>query len=230
MTSAARISHAEQIFVDGPAGALEVELELTTSEPRAIAVICHPHPLHGGTMGNKVVTTLSRTLVRHGVAGVRFNFRGVGRSQGRYDDGEGELADALAIADWVVGRFGAAQPLLLAGFSFGGAVAYRAAAERRPLALITVAPAVDRIPPSTPEPECDWLLVQGSADEIVAPAAVRAWLAALARAPAQVWLPGVGHFFHGELGALARALTDFLNQDETGADRAQSPHYAFRGR
>jgi alpha/beta superfamily hydrolase len=162
--------------------------------------------------------------VRHGVVGVRFNFRGVGRSQGSYDDGEGELADARAIADWAAGRCGAAQPLLFAGFSFGGAVAYRAAAASRPLAVITVAPAVDRIPPSTAEPECDWLLVQGSADEIIAPATVRAWLAARTRAPTQVWLPGVGHFFHGELGALSRAVTDFLNQDETGADRAQSAH------
>ena len=168
-------------------------------------------------MDNKVVTTLARTLARQGAVAIRFNFRGVGGSDGRYDGGEGELADAVAVVDWAASRFGGSLPLTVAGFSFGGAVAYRVAARRKVSALITVAPAIDRIPHGTSEPDGEWLLIQGSADEIVAPAAVREWAGSHARAPVQVWLPGVGHFFHGRLDALSSAVAEFVDFDRTPA-------------
>ena len=212
------VPRSRHVYVHGEAGRLESVIEQAAqSRPRAVAVICHPHPLHGGSMDNKVVTTLSRTLSRQGALAIRFNYRGVGASEGGYDHGEGELADALAIADWALDEFGKDLPLVLAGFSFGGAIAYRAAAVRRTRALITVAPASERIPEQTPEPDCDWLLIQGTADEIVSPMAVQEWIGTRVRRPEQVWLPDVGHFFHGQLGALSAAVKAFAALDRVAA-------------
>jgi uncharacterized protein len=214
MTISAAVPKTRRIVVPGPAGVIEGAIEQSATTPTAIAVVCHPHPLHGGSMDNKVVTTLARTLARREAVSVRFNFRGVGESAGSYDGSDGELDDALRMIDWTVAEFGAALPLVLAGFSFGGAIAYRAAAARPTSALITVAPAVARIPSTTPEPRCDWLLVQGAADEVVSPAAVAAWIDTRSQPPAQVWLPGVGHYFHGQLGALSRAIDEFVLSTE----------------
>lgn len=212
MPLAGAATQSRQVAVVGHVGTLESVVEHRASEPNAIAVVCHPHPLHGGTMNNKVVTTLARSLARDGAISVRFNYRGVGASGGSYDGADGELADALAVIDWAVVEFGV-LPLVVAGFSFGGAVAYRAVAKRRARALITVAPAIDRIPADTPEPTSDWLLVQGSADEVIAPEAVAAWLDTRTQTPTQVWLPGVGHFFHGQLQTLSDAVSEFIRRD-----------------
>ena len=124
------------LVIDGPAGSLEALLEDPGADGRHFAVVCHPHPLHGGTMHNKVVHTLARALQEQGMPTLRFNYRGVGASAGAYDDGRGETEDALAVIAWGRRRWPGAQ-LVLAGFSFGAFVASHAIARlhaQRPLA------------------------------------------------------------------------------------------------
>ncbi len=143
-----RLPKAERVVVPGPAGGLEALLEVPEVQIEKIAVLCHPHPLYHGTMNNKVVHTLARTFQRLGVACLRFNFRGVGGSGGSYDDGQGETRDALAATEFMRDRFPKAK-LWLAGFSFGGAVALRAARLVSADLLVTVAPALQKMKSST---------------------------------------------------------------------------------
>ena len=199
-------------WIAGPAGRLEAVIEepaAVAGPPGVAAVICHPHPLFGGTLQNKVVHTLARTLRAAGAATLRFNFRGAGASEGTHDGGAGETQDALAAVAWARARWPDA-PLVLAGFSFGGAVAIRAAAAAAPAWLITVAPAVDRVDlERLALPRCAWLVVQGDADDIVAPEAVLHWMARWAPQARVRVLAGVGHFFHGRL----HELQDCLRQE-----------------
>ena len=202
------------VEIPGPAGTLEARLEDPLGEGAAhevVGVVCHPHPLHGGTLQNKVVHTSARAMQEAGAATVRFNFRGVGRSAGRYADGEGEVEDALAVVEWTRRRF-ECDTLWLAGFSFGAAVALRAATRgARPQRLITVAPPVGRMLTDRPaRPACDWLIVQGDRDELVDAAAVRAWAGAYAPPPELLVVRDAEHFFHGKLGELREALLGFL--------------------
>ena len=202
----------ESLTITGPAGPLEALLE----QPQegvvtAVAVVCHPHPQHGGTMLNKVVHTVARAVLDLGHAALRFNYRGVGASAGSYADGEGELEDALAVVGLVRDRWPDAA-LWLAGFSFGGVVAARAAAVVEPARLITIAPAVNILDAKLDRlPAVPWLVVQGEADDVVPAADVQAWVARCgeqgACQPELVLLPGVGHFFHGELGTLRALIT-----------------------
>ena len=202
---------AESLTLAGPAGALEALLEVPVARSSGYAVICHPHPLQGGTLHNKVVHTLARAFHERGCASLRFNYRGVGASAGHYAEGAGETDDAVAVAAWAAERFGA-QPLALAGFSFGGAVAFNAALRLAPDTLITVAPAVDRVGvASGPRPTGRWLIVQGAADDIVAPARVASWAGGFSPPPELTLLPGVGHFFHGALNELRAAVVSFGN-------------------
>ena len=201
----------EKLQVAGPAGRLQVVIEdprdLPGQPPAAFAVVCHPHPLHGGTMDNKVVTTVARTFHELGVPTVRFNFRGVGESEGVHDEGRGEVDDALAAVAAGRARWPGAA-LWLAGFSFGGRIAL--ATSSRPEAgavarLVTVAPAFTRFHASPAEvraPACPWLVVQGDADEIIPAEEVSAFAAKINPPPELVLLPGVGHFFHGHLNGL----------------------------
>ena len=203
----------QPITLAGPAGALEA-LTLCPAEGDAVAtaVILHPHPLHGGTMQNKVVHTLARAFGELGVASVRFNFRGVGASAGRFAHGEGETEDALVVIEWARARRPGA-PIWLAGFSFGAYVALRAAAPAQVSGLITVAPAVQLYDFSTLAlPRCPWLLIQGEADEVVPIETVRDWLSGVAPQPQTLFLPDVGHFFHGHLADIKSALRDFVPQ------------------
>jgi uncharacterized protein len=203
----------QSLTLAGPAGALEaLSLCPAQGDVVATAVILHPHPLHGGTMHNKVVHTLARAFAELGVASVRFNFRGVGASAGRFAHGEGETEDALAVIAWVR-KQRPDTPVWLAGFSFGAYVALRAAAPAQVSGLITVAPAVHLYDFSTLAlPQCPWLLIQGEADEVVPVEAVRDWLSGIAPQPQTLLLPGVGHFFHGHLAELKSALRDFVPQ------------------
>ena len=199
----------------GPAGLLESLVDLPEQDARrGTAVICHPHPLHGGTMHNKVVTMLSRSLVELGLATVRFNFRGVGASAGSYDDGNGETDDLRAVVDWVR-RERPDDALWLAGFSFGSYVALRAAASLAPQQLIQIAPPVGRWAFETITlPDCPWLIVQGEADEVVDPAAVFAWAANLPKNAQLVRMAETSHFFHRRLmdlrGAVKHGVRDNL--------------------
>lgn len=200
---------AASFTLSGQAGKLEVAIDVPAKgHARAgAAVICHPHPLHGGTMHNKVVTMLERALRESGLATVRFNFRGVGDSEGTHDAGRGEGDDLATVVDWV--RH--ARPddaLWLGGFSFGSFVALRNAARLGADALITVAPPVGRDWDFShiTLPTCPWLVIQGEADELVDPAAVFAWLKTLERQPSVVRMPETSHFFHRRLMDLRGAV------------------------
>jgi alpha/beta superfamily hydrolase len=203
-------AQAAAIDLVGPAGVIECATDVAAAETAraGVALICHPHPLQGGTMTNKVVTTLERALRELGLATLRFNFRGVGRSAGQFDNGVGETDDLLAIAQWVQ-RVRPADALWLAGFSFGSYVATRAAAKLPTRQLITIAPAVTRWDfVEVPSPPCPWLVVQGEADEVVDPAAVYAFVAARQPAPTLVRVPETGHFFHRRLIELRSLVQD----------------------
>ncbi len=214
--------------VDGPAGSLEcaVDLPASGSTLRGLAVLCHPHPLHGGTMDNKVVQTLARALVSLGFRCVRFNFRGIGASAGAWDEGLGEVDDALAVvaAHRAGSRSLKSEPLVLGGFSFGGAIAAQAAARLATSGtsaerLVLVAPAVLNF--DTPPVPADTLVIQGEADDVVPMAAMLSW-AGPQSLPVTV-VPGAGHFFHGRLPVLKQiVVAAFAATPETLAASAPS--------
>lgn len=191
--------HTRRVTIDGPAGAIECAIDEPGGEPRGVAVVCHPHPQHGGTMDNKVAQTLARAYVQQGWRALRFNFRGVGVSEGTWDDGRGEVDDALAV---VAAHRADGLPLALAGFSFGGYVAAEAAhrlpADAKPASLVLIAPSTQKqqVPP-VPE---GTLVVHGEADDVVPLAATLDW--ARPQALPVVVVPGAGHFFHGQLTLL----------------------------
>ena len=194
----------EKRAVAGPAGALECAVDAPAGASRGLAVICHPHPLHGGTMDNKVVVTLARAHVQSGWRTVRFNFRGIGHSAGAWDEGRGEIDDALAVTRAL--REGD-EPLAIAGFSFGGYVASHAAATLRASSLVLIAPAtqnftVAAVPAGT-------LVVHAEADEVVPLACTLDW--ARPQALPVVVVPGGGHFFHGQLPLLKELVVRHLH-------------------
>lgn len=201
----------ERIVIDGPAGAIEAMLERPPgARGDAVGVCCHPHPLYGGTMQNKVVHTLARACHDQHVPTLRFNFRGVGASAGTHEDGVGESDDAAVVADFALRATGAAR-LWSLGFSFGGFVAYRLATLRDCKALVTVAPPVQRFDFSTlPVPRCPWLVAQGDADDLVDHERVLAWTRALRPAPDVRILPGAEHFLHGRLTELRSLVGAWL--------------------
>ena len=196
------------LLLDGPAGALEVAVDLSECPPRpAIAIVCHPLPTEGGTMHNKVVTMAARALREVGLDTVRFNFRGTGASEGTFDDGIGETDDLLAVAAWVRAQR-PQQALWVAGFSFGAYVALRAAAQLQPAFMLSIAPPVGRSWDfaSLVSPACPWLVIQGETDEVVDAQAVRAWVEAMPAPPELVRMPYTSHFFHRKLLDLRGAI------------------------
>lgn len=200
---------SESTVVAGPAGALEALWELPRASGAAGAVVvCHPHPQHGGTMQNKVVHTLARAFLAQGYMALRFNYRGVGASAGEWDEGRGELADALAAIDAAAER-AAGKPVWLAGFSFGGAIAIRAAAERSPRGLVTIAPAVARLEDPV-DVRCPWLIIAPDQDELLDVDETIAWVNALEPGPELELFEGAGHFFHGRLVELRKAVEAFV--------------------
>ena len=201
----------QPLLIAGPAGGLETLLEVPEEAAAPeYAVICHPHPLHGGTLHNKVVHTLARSFQALGLPTLRFNYRGVGTSAGAYDHGRGETDDALAVIEWGAHRWPGAA-VSLAGFSFGALVAMRAAPRVGATRLVCVAPPVAR-----PEaaalgpPGCPWLIIQGDADELVDYRQVSAFAARSSPAPTLQVLAGVDHFFHGRLRELQTTVLDFV--------------------
>lgn len=211
MTQAHPQTKSESLIVRGPVGDLETVIDAPeVGAVGEVAVVCHPHPLHGGTMTNKVAHMLAKSFNSAGIPAIRFNFRGVGKSAGTYAEGIGETDDALAIIEWARSRWVGAS-ISLAGFSFGGAVAIRAAAATEPARLVTVAPAVDRVHvPVDRLPRCPWLVIQGDQDEVVDPSAVQAWIEHLPDPPELALIPGVGHYFHGTLNQLKQTVLDWL--------------------
>ncbi len=219
-----RPPRAEPLRIAGPAGELQALLEDPTAEaasrpehsgsttmpsPSGFGVICHPHPLYGGTMTNKVVHMVARALQERGLPTLRFNFRGVGDSEGQYDEGRGETDDALAMITFGRERWPQAA-LTLCGFSFGAMVALLAAPQASPARLITVAPAVANVRyAQVQQPPCPWLIVQGEADELVDYRAVSAFAARFTPPPVLRLLPGVDHFFNWKLAELRDAVLQF---------------------
>jgi alpha/beta superfamily hydrolase len=193
---------AERLDVTGPAGPIDVVVNVPGAAPRGIALICHPHPLQGGTMDNKVVQTLAKTVFALGYVAVRFNFRGVGQSAGAFAEGIGETDDALAVLAHARQRFGAQLPVALAGFSFGSFVQTRVATQVDAEALGLVGPAVNRF--AVQHVPADTIVVHGEEDDVVPLADVLAW-ARPQQLPIIVF-PGCGHFFHGRLPQLARVV------------------------
>ena len=202
----------QPVTIEGPAGPLEARVDDPSPgvTPSVVGVVCHPHPLYGGTLHNKVVHTLAQALQERGAPTLRFNFRGVGQSAGRYDGGPGELDDAMAACRWAQRHWGC-ETLWLAGFSFGSAVCLEAADAVHPRALVTVAPPVGRII-VTPvrRPACPWLVVHGGHDELVDVAAVRDGVDGFDEPPTLKVLPSAEHFFHGQLRELRAAVVEFL--------------------
>jgi len=191
------------VFIDGPVGQLEA-LYLDLDEAKGIALICHPNPVQGGTMLNKVISTLQRTARDAGLITLRFNYRGVGASAGSSDMGEGEVDDAQAAATWLRDKH-PDLPMTLFGFSFGGFVAAtlggRLEAEGETLKhLFMVAPAVMRIANVDALPQKGALtLIQPETDEVVDPQRVYAWSDTLQRPHELLKVAECGHFFHGKL-------------------------------
>ncbi len=210
----------ENTSFDGPAGQLEGLLEsMRDSAPVASAVICHPHPVHGGTMHNKVVHTLARAFIGQRFSVLRFNFRGTGQSEGEYDEGRGELLDALAAIRWMRER-GRDLPVWLAGFSFGAAIAIRASLETEPEGLISVAPAVSRFIDNThPQPDCPWLIIHGDQDEVVDIDETVEWVNKLEPGPELTVFRDTTHFFHGKLVLLRQAVEKFVEEHRTEAKK-----------
>jgi uncharacterized protein len=198
---------AEWLSIAGPAGPIEALLEDPEAQARTgFGVVCHPHPLYGGNMTNKVVHTVARSLQEQGMPTLRFNYRGVGKSAGQYDEGRGETADALAVVAFGRERW-PGLPLTLAGFSFGAMVALLATPAAQPAELITVAPAVANVRYAAIErPACPWLIIQGMVDEVVDYAQVEAFAARFTPPPVLRLLPGIDHFFNRHLSELRDAV------------------------
>ncbi len=204
-------SHTVRQLVPGPAGTIECAIDAAAAPERGVAVICHPHPQHGGTMDNKVAQTLVRAAIALGWRSVRFNFRGVGASQGTWDEGRGEVDDALAV---IAAMRRAGEPLLLAGFSFGAYVATQAAArlpdDAKPQRLALVGPSTQK--QQLPAVPADTVVIHGEVDDVVPLAATLDW--ARPQALPVIVFPGTGHFFHGQLALLKNVLVQQLRGTE----------------
>ncbi len=201
----------------GPAGDIEAHMTppVAVSRHQAVAVVCHPHPQHGGNLDNKVTATLARTLSTLGVPALRFNFRGVGASAGDFAGGIGETEDLIAVIRQAQALY-PDRELWLAGFSFGAYVALRAAQFIAVDRLITIAPPVNLYDfTELAAPGCPWLVVQGREDEVVPCKDVLKWASRLYPAPHTVYLDGVGHYFHGQLQTLQTLIADFIAAHST---------------
>lgn len=204
-------THTSRRLLQGPGGVLEVAYDAPAADriPQGLALVCHPHPLHGGTLDNKVVQTLVRAFLQLGWRTLRLNYRGVGRSEGVWDEGRGETDDAQQALLTTVEP---GERLLLAGFSFGGFVAAQVAhrlveagqaAER----LVLVGPATGTfpVPPVAP----DTVVIHGETDDVVPLQATLDW--ARPQSLPVIVIPGVGHFFHGQLPLLKSVVLRALS-------------------
>jgi alpha/beta superfamily hydrolase len=223
MTQAGAIAQPEafpsehcEFLLRGPVGALECATDIPEpgDERPATIIICHPLPTHGGSMHNKVVTIIERSMRELGLRTVRFNFRGVGESEGEFDDGYGETDDLFTVVEWVR-RTRPDDVLWLGGFSFGSYVALRAALNLQLGQLITIAPPVDAYEfPNLGRPECPWLVIQGDEDDMVSRDVVESWIDSQSSKPDLIVMQETGHFFHRRLmdlrGVLKNGVRDQL--------------------
>ena len=201
-------------IIDGPAGDLEALIETPQDiSSLGCAVVCHPHPVHGGAMTNKVAHTLARSFVGVGIPALRFNFRGVGKSEGSFDEGLGEVDDVLTAMAWMRASM-PELPLWLAGFSFGAAMTIRAAMSANPAGLISIAPAFSRFAADfDAQPACPWLILQGDEDELIDIDETVKWVDSLDPGPELTIFPSTDHFFHGKLAQLRDATARFVSEN-----------------
>ena len=199
-------------LIDGPAGKLEVlsvEAEENNRPEKPVAVVCHPHPLYGGSMTNKVVHILSAGLRDMGIPSVRFNFRGVGQSEGSFDDGVGEAEDMLAVVNWARKQH-PKKPLWLCGFSFGAYVALRGHVDAETERLLLIAPPVSMYPfADLPKVEVPWMVIQGGQDEVISAQAVSDWVQSQENDPQLIWSDEADHFFHGRLNFIRESVKTY---------------------
>lgn len=205
------------ILVQAPQGQIETLLQAPATPVRGACVICHPHPLYGGAMSNKVVYTLASTASKAGLVTLRFNFRGVGKSMGLHDDGIGETDDTVWLGEQLRTCVPTGAPLVMAGFSFGAFVSLKAASRLKAAALMSVAPPFSATraiyaeadgPP--PHPGCPWAVIHSRDDDTVAYRDTAQVLAEYEPAPTLTTVDGAGHFFHGRLGEVGDAFAALL--------------------
>lgn len=202
MTESSCISGTQ--LIDGPVGQLELLLEYPDNCPdsKPLAIFCHPHPLYGGSMKNKVVHMLSRAVNDLGLPSVRFNFRGVGQSEGEFDDGKGELDDLQAVVNWAKTHHGD-SPIWLGGFSFGSYIALKGHKLAKAEKLLLVAPSVTLYDMADYlDVQIPWWVIQGGQDEVIDPQAVDLWVKQHPTPPIYEWFEPGSHFFHGQLNFL----------------------------
>lgn len=216
----------QSCFIPGPAG----RIETVVSSPKGyqadtiptlfssfacVGILCHPHPLHLGSLRNKVVTTLHKSIQTIGWPTVRFNFRGVGDSQGAFDHAKGECEDLLAVMHWVQSH-APEMRFILGGFSFGSYIAHHIASQYpdKVQALLTLAPVVERYDfTSQPRPQCPQLIIHGEEDEIASVAHTRHWYTQYRSHTTQlIIMPHCSHFFHGQLVTLRDHIEEFLKK------------------
>jgi alpha/beta superfamily hydrolase len=197
------------ILLQGPAGLIETIIHEPVNTFDYLGIILHPHPLHGGTMNNKVVTTLAKTFRELNIINIKFNFRGVGKSEGIHDNGIGETEDTLFIIKWAQEKW-PHKKIILSGFSFGSYVALRVASLYPINQLITVAPAVNKADFSGLDPHCPWLIIVADQDEIVPSNEIYEWIKTLNPPPDVTSFPDANHFFDGQLIALKENLLEKL--------------------
>lgn len=194
-------------------GAIEVAWSLPKSAPKGWMVVGHPHPLFGGAMSNKVTYMLAAAAAEAGWLALRFNFRGVGRSEGQHDGGRAETDDYLALAAALRAQL-PTLPSVYCGFSFGGFVALRAAEQVAPHGVLTVAPPMTKYVdlPMPAIPTVPWWTVHGTDDDVVSMADNEAALADADPAPHWVRVDSAGHFFHGQLAVIKSTTLDFIER------------------
>ena len=195
-------------LIAGSAGNIEtlISLPKNLNENSPITVISHPHPLYGGSMTNKVVHILAKSFSELGAITVRFNFRGVGKSEGEYEHGVGETED-LQILVSELRNWRPHSKIWLAGFSFGAYVTTRAQAEIKPEKLLLVAPPVSMYPfNELAEINIPWVVIQGGQDEVIDSSVVRNWVSERPNQPKLIWMDDATHFFHGKLNEIKESL------------------------
>ena len=203
------LQNESKVLVQGPVGPIEAAVAYAPV-PAGQILVCHPHPQFAGTMYNKVVTTVIKASQKKGLSTCRFNYRGVGQSQGEYDEGKGEVEDAIAVANWFLGQ-NHGEPLWLAGFSFGAFIAFQAASRLPVKGLILIAPALGRLDFSgAAEPNVSSWIIQGKKDELIAADEVVAWSKSLTSCKGVVVLPEASHQFHGCLGEVGSHMESIL--------------------
>ncbi len=218
-----------EIIISGPDGRLEGRYQHSRDRNAPIALILHPHPQHGGTMNNKVVYTLYQSFARQGFSVLRFNFRGVGRSQGVFDRGEGELSDAASSLDWLQSFNPNAGACWIAGFSFGAWIGMQLLMRRPEISgFVSVAPPANMFDFSFLAPcPSSGLIVQGDRDEIVPPASVAKLVDKLHSQRnlkiQHTMIPGADHFFRDHLVELDREVHGYLAKSVVLDEAAVAP-------